>query len=425
MMTLKQELLHEIQAIESRIALLGLDPSVRKRWDLAGGKLRVVLGSDNECYTRDQDTNEYLDESDKADAFLEHIFKACAAELTEEPAIDSSSLELNPNPGNATALIKCHNKLARDVKRIAKAFAIDFAMGAGHWHISLEDLAAHGERRFPFNAPDHEGEYRSEGSNEDPAPYYTALAHMFADNLIALQCECPALFLRPSRSEKPKDARVYTERLVHNCARSGTIQMNADTYPTGARMFEMRIATLAPYVPVLMMLHALERTLKGERIEITQGLNPGDKFLGGRGRYLDYIKATVRSTYLSRFFPTLRDPLIKKCVESYIGYLRTPAWAVEYTTRQRQAQIKQVAEIFAGTAYAPWQTVKPSEACHEENKTDTRQPVWGLADTGPEPRLSAICTDYRDVMGILRNNARESLKRVKRRFVPARRHEPV
>ena len=325
---------NEILAIESRISELGLSKEVCTLWHEAGTPLKVKIGADTECYAYHRAYGGRIGtiQTKMADEeLIEAVWATCRTELCTMPIMDSYALELNPTPGSATHIIKTVRELDRTVSALADQIGWDFAFGAGHWHLSIRD--AEGIHLMNGNA----------------CQRYSPFAWQLASNVLALQTLCPALFLRPSRAEKDLLTVENTKKIdvIEGYGRSNTIQMNKEYYPYRAGpMFEVRMAHLAPYVPILMLLHAVERTLLGHKITANDynadavTLKRGDVFVRGRGCYLDYLNTTEKSGYLDSHFPHLRENLLTQCTQSYQNFLQTPAWSVMYDPKQREQALQ-------------------------------------------------------------------------------------
>lgn len=345
----KSLVLSHILALDTQISAMGSDASVCRLWGLSGAPLEVTLGSDNECFAYYRELgckigdNRSMSESVR---LIEKTYKACAAHLCREPFIDSDALELNLRPGRAGEIIETHTFLERTIAPIAEQHKWNFAMGAGHWHLSVSDTGRTSQRsRHLMN------------SYAEDKPAYSNFAIDLANNLVAIQLLCPALFLRPSRSEKERV--TYTDRvgLDREDNRYCTVQLNREAYSNGSLMFEMRMANLAPFAPVLMLLHAVQRTLQGETIRvedyhfqnvyakapIAPGLGP--LFVRGKGCYFDYLRQTGESGYLNRHMPDLKETLMRGCLDSYRTFLRTPTWSSMYSWDERQGALERLIRI--------------------------------------------------------------------------------
>jgi hypothetical protein len=374
-------LMQEILRIEKRVAHLGENPKVQKKWGLSGGRLRVVLGSDNECYVRYKNSGKTIGYEPN---LISDVYAACRSDLMKRPIIDSKALEFNLEAARAAGLIARHKRLFDKAGALIDKAGLNFAAGAGHWHLSLVDEGAEDERQHVLNNQNRTDSDRYAGSY---LTKYSAFAEKLAANLIALQSNCPALFLRPSRAEKPADGEVYTSTLAYARARSGTIQMDGEKYPSGAYMFEMRIAHLAPYVPIMMMLHAVERTLKGETIAPYEGLDDGavglgDRFVRGPGCYLDYLRLTEKAGYLAQHFPDLAENLMRDSVKAYALYLQTPAWSKTYTAVAREAQMATVRATYEKTPYR----LAPPNAAEEALKDAAQAEIEAAKNPPPEAK---------------------------------------
>ena len=333
-------LFQEILILEQRISLLGKKPAVYKKWGTSGQLLAVTIGADIESFARhrrsDQKIGGYRNSNlpipiiDREHWFIDVVYKNCANLLCSKPFIDSESPELNLMHGKAESIIKTYQSLSEEITTIGKKMGLDFYMGAGHWHLSIQDTGAEKRQGHLLNG------------NQNG---YSDFARCLADNILSLQCICPALFLRPSRSEKTPQNVLFTQMILASSGRDGTIKMDGGCYPNGAHKFELRMAHSAPYVPIFMLLHAIERTLKGETIRVDDynassvTLAQGDNFVRGKGCYFDYIKTTKESGYLKKYIPQLYSGLLNQCIESYKTFLETPSWSPMYSAEERASAV--------------------------------------------------------------------------------------
>ncbi len=383
----EKTILRKILALETHINSLGQEKSLRTRWNTSGANYRVTIGADTECYTfnRKQKLKIGRAHSGETPKLIETIYQSCAKLLCCEPFIDSFALELNPTPGGAKHIIRTFRKLAKTITSVADQMGWDFAMGAGHWHLSVEDT----------------GRERGHLLNDSSKPEgYSDFAQKLADNIVTLQRLCPALFLRPSRSEKTKGDVPHTKTLAAGGERWHVIKRNGEFYPNGSHMFEMRMAHLSPYVPVLMLLHAVERTLKGDQIEVQDykaravTLERGSIFIRGKACYFDDLKTTAESGYLERHFKELRPILLNECIASYRHFLSNPAWSFMYDSTERTQALKRLA-----TQYPDFELPKKSSKKIQQQAPGSLSPweealylltkaVVGNVTGLPEPKLS-------------------------------------
>jgi hypothetical protein len=210
----------------------------------------------------------------------------------------------------------------------------DFAMGEGQWHLSIEDK----EKGHLIN-----GCYSN-------APF----ARLLADNLVTLQQLCPALFFRPKLTERL--AFLETEYIRASSNRKlSTVLADHERYMGGGNIFELRAANLAPYVPTLMLLHAIEQSLHGRAIDIHDyneqavTLDIGTSIVRGKGCHFDDIKTTQQSGYLEQHFPALSDALIERAVRNYERFLRIPTWSNMYDDAGRAKALQRLARAYPAT----------------------------------------------------------------------------
>lgn len=356
MTALNERLLHESLAIESRIAKLGVDPHVQEVWKTAD-LLKVIIGADIECYTYDRSLGQKIGQKgidEKTKGLFNQIYREFCNSLCGKPYMDSRATELNPKEGDVKNAINLYLTLGERITQIADALGYDFAMGAGHWHLSIEDSGKDEANKNLLNVRKEErSRKRLLGFSREIKHDYSPFANLLRDNLTALQGLCPALFLRPSRSDKDPQRVTYTSRIglfgELSDQRKSTIRMVGKPYPNKSLSFEMRMAHMAPYVPILMLLHAVEVTLENRTLDIADYkestlplLNRGDVFVQGQGTYLDYIKTTEETGYLQKNFPHLHQDLINACALSYAAFLEDKSWSITYADEDRNRVLEKL-----------------------------------------------------------------------------------
>jgi len=344
MTALNEKLLQEALIIESRITNIGSEPHVNKVWKTVG-PLHVNIGADIECYTFNRKHKEKLKENNDEEEkyLLTMVYEKCKQDLCIPPIIDSNALELNPNPGDVRNITETYFKSSRDAKQVLDKLGWDFAMGAGHWHISIEDTGKSYLHKNLMNEITTDNDIKR-----------SRFSKLLAANILTLQCLCPALYLRPSRADKNIDETEFTSNIWAGDSPTSTIRTRGGTYENGSLKFEIRMAHLAPYVPVLMSMHAIEQTLKNQTINIADynesavTLEPGpySTFTKGKGSYFNYIETTEKSGYLKKHFPDLHQDLITASILSYATFLADPTWSITYNNAERHQALKKLHALY-------------------------------------------------------------------------------
>ncbi|HRQ60278.1 MAG TPA: hypothetical protein PLO23_01995 [Alphaproteobacteria bacterium] len=326
----------DIKATQRRIKRLMRDPATLAFWDL--GKKRgpkITMGADIECLLEyyDRETAQFfglMNPEIPASLFIKVLgdFDQKLHKLCErEPEFDGGLYELNPRPGKPQTMIRRYRALKKHFEAVAEQYGLRHRMGQGHWHLSFQSPE---DGRF-FNI-------------EHPFLFHLACRQILD------QIAAPALFIKPRQAEYGTNNGA--RHLGLSWQSSGSICARRDKYPNGARHYELRLAHMAPYLPVLLILSAIERTLKSRPADLNNPpvptlqagalvseyftIEPEHKIRveGGPYSYHELFRTMEKSDFLDEHLPRLAKPLKAALLRNYRDFLkaqsplRNPAYSV-------------------------------------------------------------------------------------------------
>lgn len=333
-MSINNVLYLEVKKASRRVQNLLDNRATREFWELGkNDQILVCIGADIECligkYVEQSNMAKwrYLYEifndspDDSTKKFLKALQRSVKMESISSASFDSNMFEVRPLPGSPEEIITRFNLMEKRMKRLCQIGSYDFRMGQGHWHMSLS---------------------RSKSGPVDRQ-------HPFLQNLTNIQIldqiNIPAIFIKPRQAERTVSTITTAASLIGT---SGFVRGSIYTdpfnrYADGNNMREIRLAHMAPCLPVLMILLALERVLisrphskninpSPEKLkilydEIVTDVIPFDrdkrKIHRGKGGYLNLLEESFDSGEIEKILPGIARELKIALVESYIEYLNT------------------------------------------------------------------------------------------------------
>lgn len=344
--SIEQLLAAEIKAVQKRIKKLIRDPATLEFWDIGEKRgPKITIGADIECllelYDREDGQWLKLRELPVAECltFEKYFLKALKKFCERPPEFDGDLYELNPHPGRPQAMIRRYLTLKKHFEAVAKDQGLHHRMGQGHWHLSLQSPE---DKRF-FNI-------------RHPFMFQLACRQLLD------QLEAPALFVKPRQAEL--GTNMGASRAEVSWQSSTSICASFNKYPNGAPHYEMRLAHMAPYLPVLLILSAIERTLKSRPDNIVlppQGsgflinapnseyirIEPPEKFKVEREpyAYMEFFRIMEESRFLEKLWPEAAAPLKVALMRDYHDFLTNlpPLRHPDYTAKRKTPVLKAIA----------------------------------------------------------------------------------
>lgn len=339
----------EIRAALGRIERLLNDPETRAFWDLGPVEDEITLriGADIEClignYMKQNGFSHWwnlsqtykLDNHPECRDLYKRLRGAVSRHNLGEAEFDNKLFELNPKPSAPEEIIRCYALMEKRLETLCQQAGFDFRMGDGHWHISFSRSSG---EIIPFNNP---------------------FLRQLSITQILDQTLLPALFIKPRQAEFNASPNAPDYIAARGSKFDASIfESSFRPYEDGTMRREVRIAHMAPYLPVLMIVSAIERTLISRpetgvhpapaHLDISgpgQGywVEPKDhdrrRVHKGKGGYLDYLHDSFAGDKLERLFPRIAPTLKTALVESYIDYFDDPMkhYIVPYNQGERYA----------------------------------------------------------------------------------------
>ncbi len=228
---------------------------------------------------------------------------------------DRDRVEIKLRPGQPLHVVDRYTLAKRFLVRRARHRNLGLRFGQGHWHLSVQQITGNGKRQL-FN---------------ETSATSSLLAKAVALEILEMQISMPALFVTPRKHEKSRGDGVPEAYKVGDDKNDSMRICSLSHYENGSIFFEMRIANLAPHLPILLMLVALEEVImKATHVDMQTIIDShtykpykryGDIQLG-LGSHLDCLKKTFEGADIDRVMTaTAQMAVAKTLIKNYQDYL--------------------------------------------------------------------------------------------------------
>jgi hypothetical protein len=307
----KNILLAEIIATEARIRELVKIHGINSNQTL----LTILFGADIESRLTEADGNAATPEN--RESFRTIAYNTIPTDPHQNSPFTEifdtgPNEEINLTPGTSTTAIENYYAAQKILTSTATAMGHKLRYGKGHWHHSIKQS---GQSLYI--------------QDNTLTPFFKAVSKQ----LLADQIAMPALFVSPSKAERPLYKRSDSAAKhfgIGTNDKQNSINCSAQKYSDGSPSFEMRISHLAPYLPILMILSTVEtvllknHTMPLRKIENKLACPMGQKIHTGPKSYLKTLAETIQSDIFRQRFGSITEPLAHALITSYRSFLSRP-----------------------------------------------------------------------------------------------------